>query len=1111
MPTLILNFLGRFEVNLDGHAIIGFESDKVRSLFAYLAIEAGRPHRRESLAGLFWSENPEPRARQNLSQALYNLRQVLCPDGKNNYLKQNAKEVTFDHQAGVTVDVTQFLHLVHEINVHKHGASWACRLCIGHMQEAVALYQGELLAGFSLTDAEEFEDWLRVQREHLHALIMNLLQDLVKSCTRRGKLAQALSFAERLVSLDRFDENNQRLWLTLLAQKGNRSEAIKQYQAFRRLLADELGVEPEAETVTLYKQISQHFEVFSSLHQTPHNLPASLTPFIGREEELEELYWKLVDPGCRLVTILGIGGSGKTRLAVEVGRNLLQTFRDGIFWVELGVLSSTQDLLAVIAQHLNVRIDMYPIDQRRDDLVKSLFVELRDKEILLILDSAEMVLEAVTPLIELLHTIPSIKILATSRARLNLQGEHLLVLEGLPIPASVSTGWEKTPAVQLFCETARRAKPDFSPSVANADAVIEICRTVQGIPLAIILAAAWAAALYPEQILKKIRENLEFLEVEWKDLPNRQQSLRAAFDYSWALLWEEEKIALRRLAIFHQPFTADQAEKITQLELFHLRSLQDFSLIQLSGQERFRLHDLVRQFAQEKLNEAVQESIDLYQRFSSFYLEKLFTWGKMLKNNQQARALDEMDLEIENASLAWEWAIGNMNLSGMEVVLEGLCNYFDLRWLYRSGARICANGLAELENRAIDIITIKLWARLNTYLGHFWIEMGNEQKGLDLLESIVLELEKSDWGELDLRWEKALALFFITYERSRIDNPYAIQCAMHSAELFKQCGDHWNEARALTYAAAAMESMGKYDDQIVATQRSLQILLPDGDTNLIHYTRYVLGCAYLFKGDHVKGAQIIHDSLRQGRGSRSDRYIVNENYQRAVAHLYSGSFREAYHIQNINYASCLSLNTPFDNMSYLALMIALWGMGRYQEALAELPKIKENVHEIGVPFLVGTIFLLLRQNLQARDEFERAFQAAVEVDDQRLMGGIKAFLSIACYREGDFVRAHNLLSEALQKYQSASSIELSVTLLTVCYFLLERGKVEQAVEVYASATQNPLYGKSAWTQDFLGIRIEQMSQQYPAEVVDAARARGLTDEPKALAATWLGKVDELFH
>ncbi len=860
-------------------------------------------------------------------------------------------------------------------------------------------------------------------------------------------------------------------------------------------------MEPEAETVALMDQISHRFEQFTLASKLPQKLPAALTTFVGREEERQDLYWKLLDPDCRLLTILGMGGSGKTRLAVEAARSLLPAFPGGVFLVELGVLDSPHDLLPAIARTLEVRLKRFQEAAKTDGLAQQLFDFLLGKELLLILDSAEMVLEGARGVSDILQNAPGVKVLATSRSRLNLAGEHLMQLGGLPFPDDASPGWEKSPAVQLFEVAARRSNPDFSLTTENASAVIQICRKLQGMPLAILLATAWVSAMPPDKILMEIQGNLDFLAVGWQDMPARQQSLRAAFDYSWGLLWPEEKSVLRMLSIFRQPFTDQLAREITQATAHHLKALLDFSLIQHTGQNRLRLHDLVRQYALDRLIEEPQESLALHHRFANLYLQKLEKWGVEIKSSEQVRFMGEMDLEIENARLAWDWVAGEEPDDRLAGALEGLCTYYDRRGQYQRGESACEFTLGQVEKNVIDRGKVRLWARLAAWQGHFWISLGRTDDGLKRLEQIGQELDQEKWQDLDTGFERALVLFFTLLAKVRIDNPFALDCATRSAELFRRCGETWYTARALVYAGAALESLGRYDEQLHVSQQALELQSSEGDPELIRYIQYVLGCGYIYNGDVERGSQIIEESLQSSSNSEMKDEIARNTISLAVNQIFMGNYREALSYIELAFSIYQELGKPFGDENYVRYHSATWGVGNYRQSLDLWPKIT-GVYGQSVTFFGGSIYLLQGKGDLAQASLEQSLQAALETTNTRVVGIILALLSLARYMNGEKEQAFRLLHEALEKSITGNAPEMSMSLLAVVYYLLEQGKVELSLEVYEAAVQVPFFGGSAWTHDFLGVRLEQLAKTLPDEVVEAARARGRAHQLPALVGQW---------
>ena len=368
-----------------------------------------------------------------------------------------------------------------------------------------------------------------------------------------------------------------------------------------------------------------------------HNLPAQATPFVGREAELAELERLLADSSVRLMTILGPGGMGKTRLSLEVARRLADStattqiaFPDGILLVELASLTSAEQMLTAVATALGFAIEK-EIEPRQQILDF-----LSNKQILLLLDNFEQLLalpangaEVVTAV---LQTAPAVKIIVTSRQKLNLSSEVLFVLEGLAFP-----DWQTTAdalnysAVQLFLQSARRARVDFELTAANLPPVARICRLTEGMPLGIVLAAAWVDMLSIAEIADEMQADIDFLESEMRDLPPRQRSMRAVFDYSWALLTEKEKDVLAKLSVFQGGFTRQAAQAVTGATLRQLLALVNKSLVQRDvGSGRYSVHELLRQLAESKLRQ-LPENHDAIQAYSNYFAQLIRSlWHDLL-------------------------------------------------------------------------------------------------------------------------------------------------------------------------------------------------------------------------------------------------------------------------------------------------------------------------------------------------------------------------------------------------------------------------------------------------------------------------------------------------
>ncbi|HEX9074395.1 MAG TPA: BTAD domain-containing putative transcriptional regulator, partial [Anaerolineae bacterium] len=438
MARLMLNLLGPLQITLDGAPITTFQSDKARALLLYLAVESDRPHRREELTGLLWPDVPEQTARHNLRQTLFNVRQAIHDSkAKNPHLFITREEIQFNVESDHALDVATCAALLAACDTHPHPDPETCADCAGRRRQAAEMYRGRFLQQFFLEDSAAFEEWALLRREALHQQALDALMRLARHYEQRADFEQARRFALRELELDPWREEAHRQVMRALAASGQRSAALVQYETCRRVLADELGIEPSEETRALYEQIRSGKlgpEIPTSQRTSTSNLPTPLTPFVGRERELQDLEQLLGDSQCRIITLVGPGGIGKTRLALELAAHQQHTFGHGATFVSLASLTSPALMVSVIAQALGTTF------VGSNDPKQQLFHYLADKQMLLLVDNVEHLLEGVDLLAELLQHAPALKILATSREPLDLSGEWVFQVEGLTVPLDEPVG-----------------------------------------------------------------------------------------------------------------------------------------------------------------------------------------------------------------------------------------------------------------------------------------------------------------------------------------------------------------------------------------------------------------------------------------------------------------------------------------------------------------------------------------------------------------------------------------------------------------------------------------------------------------------------------------------
>ncbi len=717
MGSLIVNLLGSFTITVEQQPVAPFRTDKVRALLAYLAVEA-RPHRRAALAALLWPDIGESYAEKNLRNTLHRLRQPIqaLDSVLVDQLVVSSRQTIALDPTYFVADVVRFTALISVSAAHaRHEQAVAedhyaqCPACLARLTEAADLYQGELLAGFSLADAPAFEEWLLLRREALHQQLIILLFDLATASLARAAWKPAQHYARRLLALEPWREEGQRLLMQILAQSGQRSAALAQYEQCRQVLMAELGVEPDGQTTALVEQIrravaeppliSQTAQPPSALQQSaarqppapPHNLPAAFTPLIGRTQALAEVANYLQHQGVRLLTLVGPGGMGKTRLALEIGREQLMRFADGVFFVPLAAITTATELVTAIATEIGLRPE-------GNDPLHSLLQAVRPKQMLLILDNFEHLLapgaETVAPVVALLAGAPQVQIIVTSRERLHLRGEQIYHVPGLAFAAQATlVEAAALPAVTLFARSVQRVQANFQLNQTNLAAVLRICQLVQGMPLGLELATAYVGSLPLTEIATEIEQSVEFLSVEWRDLPTRQRSMRAVFDWSWRLLDEQERQVLRQLALFQGGFTRTAAAAVTGATLPVLTRLVHKSLLQwhedAGAEGRYTIHELLRQFARSELT-GDQELQAVANRHCDYYLT--FAAGQVQKIFHDApdAAVQTLQGEIDNIRQAWRWGVGAVAGAPLEQSALALCEYYRLTGLRVEGLEMFA-------------------------------------------------------------------------------------------------------------------------------------------------------------------------------------------------------------------------------------------------------------------------------------------------------------------------------------------------------------------------------------------------------------------------------------
>lgn len=718
---------------------------KAVALLAYLAVTQRRQSRAH-LAALLWPDYDEAGARGELRRALSALNQAVGVS----WLAADRESVTLVNANDLQVDVLTYrAHLA----AARRGDEAQTAL-----RTAVALAQAEFMAGFALDDAPDFEEWQRFEAGALRRDLGWALAQLALP-TVTPDLTSALDYATRWLALDPLDEAAYRRLMELHAAAGDLSAVYRQYQECKQRLAQELDAPPAPETTALYEQIragnfptslattsDQESAPPATRHPplaTQPALPAHLTPFLGRAHELREMTTLLTTGDHRLLTLTGPGGIGKTRLALQVAHEQAAAlrWRDGVYFVELTAVEDGELLASTLAKGVGVPL------AGGQPAINQILDYLRHKQMLIVLDNLEQLLTTnhaptVARLFDdlLLHTT-GITLLVTSRERLNLHGETVFNLLGMPFPATITArADERDPtladydAIRLFCQSAQRADRTFQLTAENQAALLQICQLVQGMPLAIDLAAAWVRLLRCDEIAAELSRSIEFLTATAHNLPARHRSIAAVFNHSWQLLSPPEQSAFARLSLFRGGCTREAAQRVASATLPILSMLVDKSLLRRTSQGRFVIHELLRQFGAAKLaaHPAVEQQTQT--EHAHYFTNLLEQCDSDLKSGNDAHAIQQIRADFENLHGAWQWMLEHEALPLIARFCSGWERYFQQTGEFAHGHTLFEEAVHRLAHYQLDSEAL-VW--IHCAHGSLAVRIGDNTRAAQILERCV--------------------------------------------------------------------------------------------------------------------------------------------------------------------------------------------------------------------------------------------------------------------------------------------------------------------------------------------------------------------------------------
>jgi len=859
---LEVKLLGSFEVKFK-KKVIAIPSRPAQSLFAYLILNAGTSHRREKLAGLLWPDSLEETARDNLRHALWRIRKALPSQSKVEYLLTDDLSISFNAFSEYSLDVATL------DKVEENAPT-------DELIAVLSAYQGELLPGF-------YDEWVLLAREHLSSVFEHHMSRLMSMLQEENRWLDILDWGERWIKLGQKPEPAYRALMTAHAVKGDMSKVAATFERCVKSLK-EFGIEPSEQTKELYKNLKSGKEIPKAVsittklvsRETRSNIPVPLTSFVGREEELKEISRLLIS--SRLLTLTGPGGVGKTRLVIQAANDSLKQFKDGVLWVGLVGLTDENLIPQQIAQALNVG------ELSQVSVIETLKAHLKSKALLIVLDNCEHLIRGCALYAEqLLAACPRLKILATSIEALGLFNETTWHVPSLPLPEMQKPFSLKElrefASIELFVERAQAANLNFALTNQNSKIVAQICRRLDGIPLAIELAAARIRFLSVDEIAARLDDRFSLLTAGSRTAVPRHQTLRATIDWSYELLTEPERILLRRLSVFAGGFTLEAAEVVCSqgmkrsdiLDL--LGRLVDKSLVIVEsdskvGETRYRLLETIRQYALEKLAETGETPATRDQHLE-FYLDLAEKSEPNIYGSESAAWFARLDKELDNIRAAMEWSTNSGKATAALRIVGSLVYFWFAHGLLASEwDDHIQQALSRPEGMERTLARAKA---LNGIGFMYWADVYPTEKRSEIEEALSIGREFGD------KWNIATALRNLgLLENIQGNYLEARSFFEQSLEIWRAMGYEGKIGIAYTLIFLGEAALNHDETEWAHSlyQESGEILRELGDINFLAYTIRRLGQLAWREGDYKRAIALCKESLNLNKEVNDPRGVV---------------------------------------------------------------------------------------------------------------------------------------------------------------------------------------------------------------------------------------------
>ena len=805
-----LHLFGRPRIDCDDRSF-DLPSERRHQLLAYLASRGGWIGRAQ-LAALLWPGLDARLANANLRKTLFRMQSQPWAQA----LEVQPNAVRFD----VASDMREFEAALRE----------------GRAADALQARAGDFLEGFDGGDSDAWSDWLGFERDRLRGAWRTLALERMAADIEAG---EAIGLSARMLAADPIDEDALRANMQWLARSGQVAGARRAYREFVQRLKEGWGLEPSALLRAFHDSLEEAGEPRKATAP-----PASDDGFVGRQAELQRIDELMARPGCRLLCLVGPGGVGKTSLAHQAMKRLAGRFDGGALFVALEDVATPQDLARRLAQELKLG------PSGSGDPLQRVAAHIGDRELLLVLDNFEQLVAAGPSVDHLLQACPLLRVIVTSRVRLGVMGEWSFPVDGLPCPDPEDLDrLEAFDAARLFVRAAERYEPGFAPAAEGA-AIVEVCRLLDGMPLALEMAAAWTRVLSCDAIAAELRGGTGLLRSTDPSRPARHASMETVFEHSWVRLGAAERAALARLSVFRGGFTPEAAAKVAGASLPVLSSLVDRSLLRKEA-GRMSQHPLLHQLAALRLDEAVgRETRAAHAR----YFHALMVQLDLPMRKGERAVLGRMEVEFENCRAAWEWAARHGEEALLMHSTDALRDFCDHRARQPEGLALLLEAIAAIgkpRNPEFAPLLLASAAHLEYRLEGYpeAIRLANRalesakgpRRGVQRLAWQVLgtchlrlrefEQARAAFGQalkltdpdLETRWAAATLDHLALLEKALGNFTESLAMSMRALEQFRRLADPAAEALCLNNVGAVHKQLGDFESALLYLKPALEL------------------------------------------------------------------------------------------------------------------------------------------------------------------------------------------------------------------------------------------------------------------------------------------------